>query len=411
MARILLSAYACEPGRGSEPGVGWSWATELASRGHQVTVITRSDNRQPIERHQPSQAAINFLYYDLPRWAQRWRRVPGGKTLYYLLWQYFAARHLRRLFPAPPFDVVQHVTYVSVRYPSFMGSLGIPFWFGPVSGGEGVPPRLRSGFSARQRWREHLRDISNLLVPLDPLMHRTFRQADRILVTRDTLRLIPPHWQNKAAVHLAIGLSDHDPAAAFHHPRSAASGPRLLYVGRLLEWKGLGIALDAASRIKESHPEVRFTIIGDGPARNRLLMLSRKLGLEQNVRWLGCLPQRMLAEHYRTADIFLYPSLRDSGGMVVLEALAHGLPVICTDLGGPGIIVNTTCGRAVATTGRHPNQLADDISSALLEIFTTPNRLESLSCGARARAREFEFQNLVRGVHPEPSPAQVARRA
>ena len=72
---------------------------------------------------------------------------------------------------------------------------------------------------------------------------------------------------------------------------------------------------------------------------------------------------------------------------VVLESLAYGVPVLCTDLGGPGIMVNPTCGRSIATAGRNPEQLTCDLSSALLEIVTVPNMLESLSYGAKVRAR------------------------
>ena len=148
--------------------MGWSWAVELSRSGHQVWVLTRAGNRTAIERwpHPGSELRLlrsAALDTDLADWF-------FGKRLYYVLWQWFAARHIRKLFPGMPFDVVQHVTYVSVRYPSFMGSLGIPFYFGPVSGGETVPRKLRRGFSTRERLREWLRDLSNRLVPLDPLL-------------------------------------------------------------------------------------------------------------------------------------------------------------------------------------------------------------------------------------------------
>src|SRR5271165_6661723 len=195
MARILLSAYACEPDRGSEPAVGWNWATELARLGHEVWVLTRAANRAAIE--DKSRSDLNFIYYDWPRWMQSWRTYFIGLRLYYMLWQWGAARHVRKLFPELPFDVVQHVTYVSIRYPSFLGSLGIPFYFGPVSGGERVPPKLRKGFSVGERLRERLRDLSNRLVSLDPLLRRVFRQAEKIIVTRDTLSLVPQRWRHK----------------------------------------------------------------------------------------------------------------------------------------------------------------------------------------------------------------------
>ena len=148
--------------------MGWAWATELARQGHTVTVLTRSANRQAIEPEAGKlPAQLRFLYYDLPAWAQTLRRLPEGRPAYYVLWQWFAARMIKRRFPRSAFDRVQHVTYVSARYPSFMGSLGIPFCFGPVSGGETVPPALRSGFSRAQRCRELLRDLSNRLVAID----------------------------------------------------------------------------------------------------------------------------------------------------------------------------------------------------------------------------------------------------
>jgi glycosyltransferase involved in cell wall biosynthesis len=390
--------------------VGWSWATELARIGHEVTVITRADNRLAIE-HATQRATQNltFIYYDLPRWVQRRRRYPGGKSLYYVLWQWFAVRHLRQLFPTLPFDVVHHVTYVSARYPSFMGSLGIPFLLGPVSGGEGVPPRLRSGFSAGQRCRERLRDLSNFLVPFDPLMRRTFRQADRILVTRDTLALVPRRWRHKCEIQLAIGLSGPYLFDAKCIPQRGVHTPRLLYVGRLLEWKGLAIALRAVSRIKHSYPGLRFLIVGEGPARSQLAKLSSQLGLSDIVQWASWLTQEELEKHYRAADLLLFPSMRDSGGMVVLEALAHGVPVLCTDLGGPGLIVNETCGCAVATTGQNQEQLASKFADALREILDTPDLLDSLATWARARARLFNFQTLARLVHPAPATNSRAR--
>jgi glycosyltransferase involved in cell wall biosynthesis len=410
VSRVLLSAYACEPGRGSEPGVGWSWATELAGLGHHVTVVTRTANLRAIEQATRPMKTLRFIYYDLPSWLQRRRKWRGGKAFYYILWQWFAVRQIRLLYPSLPFDVVQHVTYVSARYPSFLGSLGIPFLFGPVSGGESVPPTLRAGFSAGQRWREWLRDISNFFVTLDPLMRRTFRQAERILVTRDTAKLVPQRWRHKCTVRLAVGLAEQSLTSTDYWPKRNRNDLRLLYVGRLLEWKGVHIALRAVREARQVYPDIRFTIVGIGPANEKLVALSHELGLDRIVRWVSWLPQTALIEHYREADLLLFPSLRDSGGQVVLEALAHGVPVICTDLGGPGLIVNENCGRVLLTADRNTQQLASDMAAAVIEVALVPNILESLSYGARARVHEFNFQELVESVYPRPlarAPRQV----
>jgi len=381
--------------------VGWSWVSELSRVGHQVWVLTRADNRTAIEPKTPANA--RFIYYDLPRWMQRGRNFPAGKPLYYMLWQWFAVRHVRNLFPDLPFDFVQHVTYVSARYPSFMGSLGIPFCFGPVSGGERVPVELRKGFSTRERWRERLRDLSNWLLPFDPVLRRMFRQATKIIVTPDTVSLVPRRWRNKCGVRLAIGLSSQYRAQASAGSRRPQRGWHLLYVGRLLDCKGVDIALCAVRQLQQWQLDVRFTVVGDGPARARLVRLVDELGLAESVEWAGWLPQHAVEEHYGAADLFLFPALRDSGGMVTLEAMAHGLPVVCTDLGGPGVIVSERCGRVLGTRGKSPEELAKDCARALREIMTTQGLWERLSAGARDRAREFDFQNLVTAVYPASS--------
>jgi len=378
--------------------VGWSWAVELSRLGHQVWVLTRAANRVAIESG--PRPDFNFIYYDLPRWMQSWRTGFFGKRLYYVLWQWCAARHIQKLFPELPFDTVQHVTYVSVRYPSFMGSLDIPFYFGPVSGGERVPRKLRKACSVGERWRERLRDLSNGLVPFDPFLRGVFRRADKILVTRDTVALVPRRWRQKCDVQLAIGLSREYLDRAAGEMKRSGHCLRLLYVGRLLEWKGIDIALRAVHQLMQRHLDVRFTIVGDGPARPRLAKLAQKLELSEIVEWVGCIPRCGVEDHYRNADVFLFPSLRDSGGLVVLEAMAHGLPVVCTELGGPGVIVNHRCGRVVPALGKSREELAAGCAAAVCEMVTIAGLRDSLAVGAKARALEFDFQNLVRSVYP-----------
>lgn len=411
MARILLSAYACEPGRGSEPALGWGWATELVRAGHQVWALTRADNRPAIERDAlAADPNLHFVYFDLAPWAQRCRKS-FGKILYYVLWQWCAARYIRKRFPALPFDVVQHVTYASGRYPSFMASLGIPFYFGPVSGGETVPRGMRSSFSVAQRCREWLRDLSNFVVPHDPVMRWVFQRADKLLVTPDTLSLVPPRWRDKCHTQLAIALTSeylhHDYVPTTH----GGIEYRLLYVGRLLEWKGIDLALQAVSQLRQSQAGTRFTVVGDGPASRRLHKMAKELGLSEIVEWVRWVPHNRVQHYFRTADVFLFPSLRDSGGMAVLEAMAHGLPVVCTDLGGPGVIVNQYCGRVVATAHKSRAQLVSGLAEALQEIVTTPALHDSLAAGASARARQFRFENLVTSLHQPvalPSAAPTA---
>lgn len=405
MSRILLSAYACEPGKGSEPAVGWMWATELAAAGREVCVITREANRSAIEAAEPFPASLrlHFEYCDLPGWARGWKKLPGAIYLYYFLWQLLAFRRARKLHCSHPFDRVHHVSFVSLRAPSFMGWLGIPFYLGPVSGGECVPRALRLYLTRPGRALEFVRDCANWLPRLDPLMRAAFRRAEKIYLTsRDSLRLVPPRHRHKCEVHLAVGLTRQQlgfshRGIAFGHPQM-----RCLYAGRLLEWKGLHLAFMAMHLLQLQNLPVQLTVIGDGLAKASLQALATRLDIASRITWHPWLRHEQLQRQFHQHDVFVFPSLRDSGGMAVLEALAHGLPVICTDLGGPAEIVHHRCGRVLVTKQRSAETIADDLAANLRELAENPGLRQSLSLGARRRAWEFEFSRLVETIYGAP---------
>ena len=403
MSCILLSAYACEPDKGSEPAVGWMWATGLAALRHEVWVITRAANRSTIERElrrREAASRLHFVYCDLPAWARPWKRLPGAIYLYYFVWQWMAFLAARRLNRAQHFDCVHHVTFVSLRGPSFMGWLGIPFYLGPVSGGESVPWPLRPSMTLRAQAFELARDCANVIARYDPLLRGACRRARRIyLASNDSLALVPRRYRHKCEVRLAVGVTREQLGLSHRHVPNGDSMLRCLYVGRLLEWKGLKIALLAMQGLKEQGVRAHLTLIGDGPARSAMQTLASQLGIAEVVTWLPWLAHQEVQQRFDQHDIFLFPSLRDSGGMAVLEALAHGLPVVCIDLGGPAHIVTDRCGRVVPTTGRTSQSIADDIARHLREFAQNRGLRQSLSIQARRRAWDFEFARMVEAVH------------
>ena len=384
------------------------WATELAALGHEIWVITREANREAIERESPKvqRPKLHFVYFDLPAWVRRWKRRGRGVHWYYALWQLGAFLVARRL-KAYRFDCVQHVTFVGLRAPSLMGLLGVPFVLGPVSGGECVPPQLRKGMTLTAQVREFARDVGNLMVKVDPVMQSCFRRADRILIaSQDSRELVPEKFHSKCKVQLGIGLSRDYLGWTGPVRRPRTKELRLLYAGRLLEWKGLDLALRAIKGLAELGVDARFTIVGDGPAAARLKQLSIELQVSDAVRWSPWVQHEQLTEAYGKHDLLVFPSLRDSGGMVVLEAMAHGLPVVCLDRGGPGVIVNERCGRVAASGGRSRGEVVRGIVDALAELAGDRVLLEKLARGARSRAWEFDFRKVVERVHPPDAALQ-----
>lgn len=396
--KILISAYACEPHKGSEPAVGWNWAFELAQAGHEVWVITRENNRPHIEKalFDASLPNLHFLYFDLPRWLCFWKKRGRFVHLYYFLWQVGAFLAVRK--QKLSFDLVHHVTFVSVRQPSLMGLLGIPFLFGPVAGGEAAPWKLRKSFPFRAQCRDLFRDLVDWWVRFDPLMWLTFAKADRIVVTSpQTKALLPKRFREKSLVRLAIGIDSDLLGRGERMPPERAF--RLLFVGQLLYWKGLHLALRAFARFSLDHPECRFSIVGSGPDEKWLRAIAPHL--EDRIDWIPWMDRADLMRHYEESDILLFPSLRDSGGMVVLEAMAHGLPVVCLDLGGPGVLVDERCGIRVETGGKSEADVVQGLVEGLERLADDPAFWMDCSRGAKQRAHEYSWPSIVRGGYGE----------
>lgn len=404
--KVLLSAFACAPHRGSEPEVGWKWALHLAQLGHEVWVLTRLESRSVIEAELVPSCpnGLRFVYYDLPKpirlrdYNRRWLL-----RIYYALWQWCAVRVARDLHARQGFDRVHHVTYAGLRAPSFMGTLGIPFIFGPIAGGERAPWNLRSGCGLKGWLLDALRDIANAAVRFDPLMLRTFARATTIYVTsRDTLGLLPRAHRKKAVIELAIGGEDKtaDFEADQAERRRNDATFRVLYVGQFLYLKGLHLGIPAFAHLLKARPDARLTMIGHGSAKARWQKLAEHLGVADKIDWQPWLQRAELAKFYDSHHVMLFPSLHDSGGMVVLESLAHGMPVVCLNIGGPGIIVTNGCGRLVDVTGKSKAEVVAQLGQALIDLTDEDTRLR-LARGAQQRCRDFCWQKKVARIYGE----------
>ncbi|HEU4709591.1 MAG TPA: glycosyltransferase family 4 protein [Methylophilaceae bacterium] len=398
--KLLISAYACEPGKGSEPGVGWRWAMETAALGHEVWVLTRANNQVSIDKALGLHGKLrnlHFRYYDLPAWASFWKRGGRGVHLYYLLWQWGAYKEARRLHKEQQFHAVHHITFGVTRHPSFMGKLGIPFILGPLGGGERAPQELRKFCSLGGRIKDRLRDFANWVARWDPSVRQMYRRAQLILLkTPDSLAWLPQQYHGKAQCMLEIGV-DQIP------PNTIQPGdlPRrhqalhVLYVGRFLYWKGMDLGLRALAELRARGVQVRLTMIGQGPEKERWQALASSLKLTDCVTWVPWIKQHDLLHAYYTFDVLLFPSLHDSSGNVILEAMACGLPVVALDIGGPGQLVDARCGRLVATTGLSADQTVSRLADALGELARDPQLAEQLRQGALARSQEFAWKKTV----------------
>jgi|SRR5579872_1522112 len=399
--KVLLSAYYCLPSEGSESAIGWNWAREIASCGHQVFVITRAANRNAIETalSQEPIPGVQFLFHDLSRPFRAFAHLPVGSYLYYLIWQVTAAKAAQRTHSSERFDLVQHITMANFRFPTFMWKLGVPLIFGPVGGGEDTPKKLRRGLGLKGRLWDFARRSLNLIVDCG-LMNSTYDHSTQIVVTTsETLREIPFSYRPKSKIQQAVGINSIGPHSSPKHTSTIPLTPRtklnLIFAGRLLPWKGLHLGLKALAALGSEIRDVHLTVVGSGSDEPRLRRLTKRLGIEQSLTWVPWMDRRDLIQSYSQSNLFLFPSLHDSGGMVVLEALSLGIPVLCLDLGGPAMSVNESCGRVIPTDNRTEKQVVEQIAACISALVSDRTALDLLSNGARNRVASLTWQAVV----------------
>lgn len=352
--RILVCAYACSPGMGSEESVGWDTVSELASRGHRVTVLTRSGERDRSVTHVDASLTdrLQFEVFDLPAGMQRAldRMGKPGTEIGYILWLALARSFVRVLHARHDFTSSQHVTYGRYWMPSPLSVLPIPFVFGPVGGGESIPAGFRDGFSWKGRLFEAIRDAGRWMGEHLPAARRAARKSTVCFAnTRETAQRLRSMGARDVRILNTASLTRED-LDRLHGAAAPLPQPTFLCAGRFLEWKGFDLAIRAlaASNINDA----RLVFVGKGPHEKELRRLAEDLGVAARVDFRSRIPREELLSMYRSVDALVHPSMHESGGYVVLEMMASGGPVICLDAGGPALFNDTSCGFIAPATAR-----------------------------------------------------------
>jgi glycosyltransferase involved in cell wall biosynthesis len=289
----------------------------------------------------------------------------------------------RALESGEHFDVAHQLTPVAMRYPSPLATLGIPYLIGPVGGSLPSP----SGFASdgdTAPWYVSLRSIDALRMRRDPMLRRTYENASCVLGIAPYVRDLLGDLDVRRFEVLSETAIDRLPTRV---EKRASIGPlKLLYVGRIVRTKGLRDAITALSLLPSSVP-VTLDVVGDGPDGERCRELVTVLGLDHVVTFHGRQPRDAVDAFYQQADVFVFPSYREPGGNVAYEAMAHSLPLIVTDIGGPGAAVDETCGFRIHPI--EPTGFAADIAEAIDTLAADSTQRLVMGRAARARVQRI----------------------
>lgn len=389
--KILLSAYACEPNQGSEPGVGWNLVRQV-SQYHQIWVLTSNCHRPGIEAELACNPNPNlhFICFDpfgwFLDWSQEGKKVMWGVQLHYYLWQiwaYFVARKWHREIG---FDLAHHVTYVQYARPSFISLLPLPFLWGSVGGGESAPKPFWKDFSSRGKKYETLRNLARWLGERDPFVRLTARRSLLAwATTQDTASRLRLLGAKNVQVFPEAGLPKDEIEHLAQCKVPNRSPVRFISMGRLLHWKGFHLGLQAFAKA-DLPKDTEYWIFGEGPERERLQALIEELNMTDRIKLWGRLPREESLQKMQECHVLVHPSLHDSGGWVCLEAMAAGRPVICLDLGGPAVQVTEETGLKVRANT--PDQAIRDLAQAMTQLAHNPELRSLLGQAGQQRVRE-----------------------
>lgn len=397
--KILVSAYACSPYKGSEPGVGWGFVAELAKH-HDLWVIVEEEKfRDDIERYLadfPDFAQHVHFHFIHKQRNRRLRKLwPPSYYWYYRRWHQQALQLAQQLHRQQQFDLAHQLTMVGFREPGYLWQLSIPFVWGPVGGMGYFPWRFLPGLGLYGMVYYLGYNLLNWLQ-----MHFSSRPRQAARVAGKGLITATPENQQGAAriwhcpestLMSEVGLP---PISSTTPIRRKAGGPlKLVWTGQHTPGKALNLGLQAAAQLS-ANTNWELHILGRGPRTEEWKKLADTLGIADHCFFYGWLPREQAMYVMQQSHVMLITSLRDLTSTVTIEALALGLPIICLDHCGFAGVVDDSCGIKVPVTT--PAESITGFTRAIAQLAGDESQRVQLAAGAIQRARDFSWENKIK---------------
>lgn len=393
--KILLSAYQCGPGMGSVSQIGWQWYSRL-SRRVPVTLVTHIRNQAALTAAGAPLPGSEVIYIDTewlakPLYGTLKRLFPRSQHTVFLfssLDYFFYDRAALRLLGArrrhgESWDVVHVPTPVSPWASTLLYRLGAPLVLGPWNGGLESPKNFPEIMKADAAWLYPIRNIGKLINSI----RRTTRNAAAILVANHATRKAVPEKDRGRCRTMIENAVDPDIFVPAPYPAapSLEQPVCVAFVGRFIPAKGVTMLLEAAERFRSTQP-IELTLVGEGPLMNELKQEAALRGLGDCVRFTGELEAAEVAEMIGRCHLFCLPSVRESGGAVLLEAMSCARPIVAVAYGGPAEVVDDVVGRPIAAEGRAT--VVEGLLDAFRDLAKAPGDWQRRGLSARGRALE-----------------------
>jgi glycosyltransferase involved in cell wall biosynthesis len=411
---VLLIIEQCNPDWFSVPLEGYNYYSEI-SKLVNVTLVTHERNKEALEKQKKSENT-KIIYINESEFIKKYYKVislisskPGGgvnwpllHTLSYPMYAEFN-NNVYQLFKDSilkgDYDIVHAITPMMPRYPVkvVQACQNIPFIIGPVNGGVPFPPAFQQTAKKENANLNFLRNLGRFLISG---YQETYQKATRVLAgSTYTLNMLKNLF-NLPDDQITLFYENGIPENFLTQPKQKKQNSEkinLLFVGRLVPYKCADIVIQAISYLDTSlQNQIQLTIVGDGEEKNNLEKQVKDLNLNHLVKFTGLIPQAETLTYYNQADIFCFPSIREFGGAVVLEAMASGLPCIVANNGGIGEYVTEETGFKIEPTSK--DYLIQEVTDKIKLLVTDENLRLNMSSNAINRAKEFVWSNKAEQI-------------
>lgn len=368
MMNYLISAYSVNPYKGSEDSIGWNWVLQYEKNykeGDRIILLTKKFNEKDTRRglKEFNIQHVELVIVDVPN-ALNWFREKHSAFhhMYYILWQHWA--WLRVKHSGIRFDVIHHVTMNDYRIPSEMyKAKGAKVIWRPMGGAQ-VTPRPLKVYEKNQLVAS-FREFVNKSCSWNPFYKKALRSYYKIYcINNETQKQISRIVGKDVPLMPELALRDEYKNLPIQERKNEIL--KIVFVGRLIGKKGIAFLVDSLS-LMPTDMDWELLIFGDGDDRALIEKQIADSGIGKNVKLMGNRPLNQIAEAYQQADVFVLPSLRETSGNVLLEAMAYAVPIVAFDTSFCRLLKEVDCGVFINTEQALDN-IKEDYCKAIVTL-------------------------------------------
>ena len=395
MLSILINAYACSPGMGSEPGMAWNWCVNLAKHC-ELHIITEGEFREKIEaalKTLPQGKNMHFYYNPVSDEIRKmcWNQGDWRFYKHYKEWQGKTYEMARDICRHTHIDILHQLNMIGFREPGYLWKISdVPFVWGPVDAKEKFPVAYLAGAGLKIQLFMKLKNfLTGIQLRYSQRVHQAVERASVVVSASSNSQ-----QAFKKFFHIDSPLLNETGCYVQEHPiidKTQKDTLDVLWVGKMDFRKQLGLAIQSIA--KTANPRIKLHIVGGGDSVP-YQTLAKELNIDKQCKWHGTITHNEVLRIMQKSDVFLFTSVAEGTPHVVLEAIGNNLPVLCFNTCGQGDSVNEKVGHKIELT--NPQQSIKDFAEALNRFENNRNLLKTYSINCKARQLELSWDNKAK---------------